>query len=668
MQQPSFLQQQQQQFTNTFVSNSHLSTGQLPVVSDHPQINQTLSSLTQPNVPIFSQANNGLVQNDAPLNFSTAMGNITMNDLQQAVNSQAMDQVDPNKSPFLQDPNKSPFIQDPNKSPFIQDPNKSPFIQDPNKSPFIQDPNKSPFIQDPNKSPFIQDPNRSPFVQQHQQPQQQFFPQEPKSPYINQNDPNKSPFINQENRSPFINQDRNRNVFFNQMDNVSSPYMNQGMNQGDPNHSPFLNQGDPNKSPFINQADHSRSPYCSQQQGDPNKSPFINNQVDTSNAFMNQGDPNKSPFINQNDPNTSPFVNQQQQQPSTTSCFSFPSVPIVNNTGMCGNTMLPPLVDNSMLGSVQQALSQQQQVQNQQQQQQQQQQLPQLPPQLLQPPNLHKASFQPIKTESSTNQVLGPTPNFVQSERKRRFSAEDKFTTPKKFLQNSLALLLQQRRNPFFVRQQLQNSIEKNQLGKADQVNMPNLARTSETFARPLSRPEDLFNSHPRPQSRPEDQIGGMAAQRPRSRTEDQFPGGKPAAAMGNNAGSGLFRNPSLPTSPIRAIKKKHRPEPLVIPPYLNNYGFQSRLRSPRLWEGGEHRLGHKGTTPPPYTPPPMLSPIRSGSGLFWTVQGPYKPYTPKSAPITPRTSLSRRGEFWLIYNECCSLILARYAIESLLK
>lgn len=74
---------------------------------------------------------------------------------------------------------------------------------------------------------------------------------------------------------------------------------------------------------------------------------------------------------------------------------------------------------------------------------------------------------------------------------------------------------------------------------------------------------------------------------------------------------------------------KKSRPEPLVIPPQVNHFGFQSRLRSPRLWSGTPFNM-----LVPSYTPPPMLSPIRSGPGLFWTIPSTYKPITPKSAPM----------------------------------
>ncbi|KAK3093940.1 hypothetical protein FSP39_022050 [Pinctada imbricata] len=98
----------------------------------------------------------------------------------------------------------------------------------------------------------------------------------------------------------------------------------------------------------------------------------------------------------------------------------------------------------------------------------------------------------------------------------------------------------------------------------------------------------------------------------------------------------GQFRNPNMLTGQPK-IRRKHRPAPLFIPPHRGFSGFQSNLRSPRVPPNMEGR----GHTPPPYTPPPMLSPNRSGSGLFCSISGVWKPaLTPKSAPITPRSSL----------------------------
>ena len=112
--------------------------------------------------------------------------------------------------------------------------------------------------------------------------------------------------------------------------------------------------------------------------------------------------------------------------------------------------------------------------------------------------------------------------------------------------------------------------------------------------------------------------------------------------------GADVFRNPSSLPSPLK-IKRKHRPAPLYIPPQFGF--FQSRLRSPRVISGGASgdRVGslnrglHTGHTPPPYTPPPMLSPFRSGSGLFCTLQSA-QPQTPRSAPVSGKIMLNRKG------------------------
>uniref|UniRef100_A0A4W5L8N7 Uncharacterized protein n=1 Tax=Hucho hucho TaxID=62062 RepID=A0A4W5L8N7_9TELE len=92
--------------------------------------------------------------------------------------------------------------------------------------------------------------------------------------------------------------------------------------------------------------------------------------------------------------------------------------------------------------------------------------------------------------------------------------------------------------------------------------------------------------------------------------------------------------------------KWRPRPEPLFIPPpkpatfiapsvYSAITPYQSHLRSPI-------RLPDHHFTLPPYTPPPILSPVREGSGLYFstflssiaasnqTLQPP--PSTPKSA------------------------------------
>ncbi|XP_056151636.1 mitotic deacetylase-associated SANT domain protein isoform X2 [Lampris incognitus] len=92
--------------------------------------------------------------------------------------------------------------------------------------------------------------------------------------------------------------------------------------------------------------------------------------------------------------------------------------------------------------------------------------------------------------------------------------------------------------------------------------------------------------------------------------------------------------------------KRRPRPEPLFIPPpkpgifipppvYPSITPYQSHLRSPV-------RLAENPLIMPPYTPPPILSPVREGSGLYFSTflssaaaassQGLPPPATPKSA------------------------------------
>ncbi|XP_048829824.1 mitotic deacetylase-associated SANT domain protein isoform X2 [Brienomyrus brachyistius] len=93
--------------------------------------------------------------------------------------------------------------------------------------------------------------------------------------------------------------------------------------------------------------------------------------------------------------------------------------------------------------------------------------------------------------------------------------------------------------------------------------------------------------------------------------------------------------------------RRRPRPEPLFIPSpktgtfiappvYSNITPYQSHLRSPV-------RLADNPITLPPYTPPPILSPVREGSGLYFSTfmssgvantsgLAPPLPATPKSA------------------------------------
>ncbi|XP_069064845.1 mitotic deacetylase-associated SANT domain protein [Pleurodeles waltl] len=97
-----------------------------------------------------------------------------------------------------------------------------------------------------------------------------------------------------------------------------------------------------------------------------------------------------------------------------------------------------------------------------------------------------------------------------------------------------------------------------------------------------------------------------------------------------------------------RKPKQRPRPEPLFIPPkpgtfivpavYSNITPYQSHLRSPvRLADHPSDR----NFMLPPYTPPPILSPVREGSGLYFnailTASGHCvpPPFTPKSTPRT---------------------------------
>ncbi|KAM3861056.1 mitotic deacetylase associated SANT domain protein a [Diretmus argenteus] len=92
-------------------------------------------------------------------------------------------------------------------------------------------------------------------------------------------------------------------------------------------------------------------------------------------------------------------------------------------------------------------------------------------------------------------------------------------------------------------------------------------------------------------------------------------------------------------------FKRRPRPEPLFIPPpkpstfiapsvYSSISAYQSHLRSPV-------RLPDHPINLPPYTPPPILSPVREGSGLYFSTflssiaasnQSLPPPATPKSA------------------------------------
>ncbi|XP_045397899.1 transcriptional-regulating factor 1 isoform X1 [Lemur catta] len=107
---------------------------------------------------------------------------------------------------------------------------------------------------------------------------------------------------------------------------------------------------------------------------------------------------------------------------------------------------------------------------------------------------------------------------------------------------------------------------------------------------------------------------------------------------------------------PLKTVQEKkkfrHRPEPLFIPPppsynpnpaasYSGATLYQSQLRSPRVL--GDHLLLDPAHELPPYTPPPMLSPVRQGSGLFSNVLiSGHGPGAHPQLPLTPLTPTPR--------------------------
>ncbi|XP_077657986.1 transcriptional-regulating factor 1 isoform X9 [Urocitellus parryii] len=106
---------------------------------------------------------------------------------------------------------------------------------------------------------------------------------------------------------------------------------------------------------------------------------------------------------------------------------------------------------------------------------------------------------------------------------------------------------------------------------------------------------------------------------------------------------------------PLKTVQEKkkfrHRPEPLFIPPppsytpnptsYSGATLYQSQLRSPRVL--GDHLLLDPTHELPPYTPPPMLSPVRQGSGLFSNVLiAGHGPGAHPQLPLTPLTPTPR--------------------------
>ncbi|XP_021115472.1 transcriptional-regulating factor 1 isoform X3 [Heterocephalus glaber] len=97
--------------------------------------------------------------------------------------------------------------------------------------------------------------------------------------------------------------------------------------------------------------------------------------------------------------------------------------------------------------------------------------------------------------------------------------------------------------------------------------------------------------------------------------------------------------------------KPRPRPEPLFIPPPpacapgpvvgATATLFQSQLRSPRVLGDPLLLAPARDREPPPYTPPPMLSPARQGSGLFSSVLLGGHLGGPGAPPALPRTPLT---------------------------
>ncbi|XP_025889245.1 ELM2 and SANT domain-containing protein 1 [Nothoprocta perdicaria] len=95
-----------------------------------------------------------------------------------------------------------------------------------------------------------------------------------------------------------------------------------------------------------------------------------------------------------------------------------------------------------------------------------------------------------------------------------------------------------------------------------------------------------------------------------------------------------------------RKPKQRPRPEPLFIPPkagtfiappvYSNITPYQSHLRSPvRLADHPSDRNFEL----PPYTPPPILSPVREGSGLYFNAILSSGGHAAAAPPMTPKSA-----------------------------
>ena len=227
--------------------------------------------------------------------------------------------------------------------------------------------------------------------------------------------------------------------------------------------------------------------------------------------------------------------------------------------------------------------------------------------------------FKPIHPAApETAAGAGTETESFHGERKRRASADpDKFTQPKRPA----------------------TWVDKHALNNNKKVAWNSDTDGEKTRTKPLDGVREEEESHNRvvldKASNEKQQPAGSGS---RNNTATTIVSITVSSNTSSNNDNDKFRNPGdvVPPGVLKRGKKKHRPEPLIIPPHVNTaFGFQSRLRSPRLWDPSHKQ----GCTPPPYTPPPMLSPVRSGSGLFWKLNSAsvYGPITPKSAPVFVR-------------------------------
>lgn len=137
--------------------------------------------------------------------------------------------------------------------------------------------------------------------------------------------------------------------------------------------------------------------------------------------------------------------------------------------------------------------------------------------------------------------------------------------------------------------------------------------------------------------------------------------------------------DPGLDEDGKSKFKRRPRPEPLIIPPhkpstfippslYSTISSYQSNLRSPV-------RLPEHPSTLPPYTPPPILSPMREGSGLYCStflvniasIQNlpPPPPPPPLLTPKSGTRSLLRSSKSELYKRKVPSIYLQKRCWES---